>query len=140
MPTPEALRHSEVIDNLRRTIAAEREAERNTNTEGTSTMNTLTDTEYKEFAAWKESRIRDAARAEAQAEAAQVNVAQEAAADAAALGELEAKGFSLNQVFGHGATPRGRDVLALIHQSAFNRKSDTYRRLRNLARQQGLVV
>lgn len=109
---------------------------------GEPPMNILNTEEYKEFTAWKEQRIRQEARTEAQAEAQRINIEAETTADAAVLRQLEARGVSLAEAFGRSSTARGRNVAAILHKSDQGKPQSAraYARLRTIATRQGLVI
>jgi hypothetical protein len=108
-----------------------------TNTAETNT--TTTGSEYAQFRAWKDSRIREAAIAEGRAQASAEHIAAEQAADAAAIQKLASKGLTLRDAFGNTSTVRGRDAITNLHRTSFASKSGAYTRLRRLAQAQGLV-
>ncbi len=111
-----------------------------TNTEDTNTTTkNVSDTEYAQFRAWKDSRIREAGVAEGRAEASAEHMEAERAADAAALEKLTSRGLSLRESFGNASTARGRDVITNLHRTSFASKTGAYTRLRRLAQQAGLV-
>ena len=95
--------------------------------------------EVEAFRSWRDDRIRQEAINSAQAKVSAENVAAEAAADAAALRVLEARGVSLADCFGNGSSVRGRNAIGIIHQSPSARANGSYKRLRNLAQREGLV-
>jgi len=105
----------------------------------TSNTTKVSDTEYGQFRAWKDKNLRDAALAEGQKMASAQHIAEDQAADAAAMEKITSRGFTLKDVFGPLSTQRGRDALANIHRSSFSSKSGNYTRLRRLAQAQGIV-
>jgi maltoporin len=113
----------------------------NIDTEDTNTTTkNVSDAEYAQFRAWKDSRIREAAIAEGRAQASAERMAEEQAADAAALQKLTSKGLSLKDAFGRASTTRGRDAITNLHRTSFASQSGAYMRLRRLAQSQGLVL
>jgi hypothetical protein len=108
----------------------------------TPTMNDssrISDTEYNEYRAYKDAKIRDAAIAEGRQQASSEHQAEDAAANADALKRLTDKGLSLRDAFGNSSTTRGRDFLVNVHRSSVGNRSQTYARLRRQAVAQGLV-
>jgi hypothetical protein len=110
-----------------------------TQTPTSNTRNNLSDAEYQAFRAFQDDRIRQSALAEGRASATAEHMADDKAADAAAMEKLSSRGFTLTDVFGPLSTQRGRDVLANIHRSSFSSKSGHYTRLRRLAQNAGIV-
>jgi hypothetical protein len=101
--------------------------------------NSLHAHEVEEFRVWRDTRIREAAIAEAHSIASAEARAAEAAADSGTLKKLEDRGLSLSDCFGNGTTERGRNFLVNLHRSAFKSKSGDYTRLRRIAQGRGLV-
>jgi hypothetical protein len=88
--------------------------------------------ELAEFRAFRESKIREAGVAEGQHMASAEYLANEAAADAAALKRLTDRNLTLGDAFGNRSTDRGRGLIVNLHRSQFGVKSD-YSRLRRMA-------
>jgi hypothetical protein len=103
-----------------------------------ATRNNISDAELNEYRAFKESKIREASLAEGQQMATAQHLADEAAADAAALQKLTSKNLSLKDAFGRLSTDRGRGLIVNLHRSQFGTNS-AYSRLRRLAVAAGLV-
>lgn len=110
------------------------------NDPGSTTTNNITDNEYQQFRQWKDNKIREAGLAEGRAQASAERMAEEQAADAAALQKLTSKGLSLRDAFGNTSTAQGRDVITNLHRTSFASGSGDYRRLRRLAQAEGLVL
>jgi hypothetical protein len=110
----------------------------NTDTTSTTPRN-VSDQELQEFRAFRDSKIRAASLQEGQNMATAAHLADEQAADEAALKKLTDKNLSLRDVFGNSSTDRGRGVLINIHRSGFGSKTTTFARLRRMAAASGLV-
>jgi len=109
------------------------------NNGNTDTATSPDTTELAQFRAWRESRLRETALAEGRNQASAEHQAAELAADSAALKKLSDRGVSLRDAFGASSTNQGRGTIINLHRSGFGSKSDTYSRLRRLARLEGLV-
>jgi hypothetical protein len=107
-------------------------------TPNTATHRNISDQELQEFRAFRDNKLRAAALQEGQNMATTAHLADEAAADAAALAKLTSKQLSLEDAFGNRSTDRGRGLLINLHRGSFGKSSD-YVRLRRMAASQGLV-
>jgi hypothetical protein len=103
------------------------------------TSRNISNEELLEFRAFRESKIRDAGMAEGRAAASAEHLANEAAADAAAMKKLTDKNLSLKDAFGHSSTNLGRGVLINISRSSFGSRDGAYVRLRRMAAAANLV-
>jgi hypothetical protein len=112
----------------------------------TDIMNTIHSTtpntnslDLAEYRQWRDSKIRDAGIAEGMTRASKEQLAQESAADAAALARLTNKGITLKDAFGACSTTPGRNLLVNLSRSSFANQNGLYRRLRRMAAEQNLV-
>ena len=96
-------------------------------------------TNLAEFTAWKYAKIRQAGVEEGRRQISTERQAEDQAEDQAAIQQLSKRGVSLRDAFGNSSSARGRDAIAIIHQSGVGSKNGVYGRLRRLAAAEGLV-